>query len=132
MTEALRLNAGARRRDAFDLRWANCRATFHGRAYLTLAPTSGVVRVSIVAITDIPGLKRSASDGSRSSTIFTGMRCTTLVKLPVALSGGNSANWAPDAGDQLSTCPCKTLPGKASTVTRARWPARILVICVSL
>ena len=59
--------------------------------------------VSIVAITDIPGLSKSPNEESRSSTILTGMRWTTLVKLPVALSGGKSENWAPEAGDQLST-----------------------------
>ena len=40
-----------------------------------------------------------------SRTIFTGTRCTTLVKLPVALSGGSSANVLPVPGDQLSTWP---------------------------
>ena len=37
--------------------------------------------------------------------IFTGMRCTILVKLPVAFSGGSSANWAPVPGEKLSTLP---------------------------
>ena len=36
----------------------------------------------------------------------TGMRCTILVKLPVALSGGSKANSRPLAGDTLSTWPC--------------------------
>jgi hypothetical protein len=31
------------------------------------------------------------------------MRCTTFVKFPVALSGGSSENFAPVAGDRLST-----------------------------
>ena len=35
----------------------------------------------------------------------TGTRCTTLVKLPVAFSGGRSENWAPVAGLVLSTLP---------------------------
>src|ERR1700745_1677535 len=61
--------------------------------------------VSMVGITDMPG--RSSIDGSllRSSAILTGMRCTTLVKLPVALSGGSSANSWPLAGAMLSAWP---------------------------
>src|SRR5262249_9622242 len=78
-----------------------------------------VARVSIVATTDMPGRNNVANSGSGSRTIFTGMRWTTFVKLPVALSGGNSENCAPEAGDQLSTWPCRTLPGNVSTVTRA-------------
>ena len=35
----------------------------------------------------------------------TGTRCTTFVKLPVALSGGSSANFAPVAALTLSTLP---------------------------
>ena len=34
------------------------------------------------------------------------MRWTILVKLPVALSGGSSANSCPLAGAMLSTWPC--------------------------
>ena len=56
---------------------------------------------------------RSRSSGS--SAIFTGMRCTTLVKLPVALSGGSSANSWPLAGAMLSTWPCTIWPGNMST-----------------
>ena len=40
-----------------------------------------------------------------SRVIFTGMRWTTLVKLPVALSGGSRANSWPLAGARLSTRP---------------------------
>ena len=58
--------------------------------------------------------------GFGSSTIFTGTRCTTLVKLPVALSGGSRAKVLPVPGDQLSTWPVSTRSGNASTVTRAR------------
>jgi hypothetical protein len=61
---------------------------------------------------------RRARD-SLSSAIFTGTRCTTLVKLPVALSGGSSAKVLPVPGDQLSTWPVSTRSGNASTVTRA-------------
>src|SRR5262249_50995851 len=97
-----------------------------------LVEPAALVLASIVAITDMPGRNRSPKEGSGSSTILTGMRWTTLVKLPVALSGGSSENCAPEAGDQLSTWPCRTTPGKESTVTRAAWPTRIRVICVSL
>ena len=37
----------------------------------------------------MPGLTSAPSEGLLSSTIFTGTRWTTLVKLPVALSGGS-------------------------------------------
>src|SRR5262245_59963864 len=57
-----------------------------------------------------------AQVSSSSSTILTGMRRTILVKLPVALSGGNSANCEPVAGEISSTYPLIFTPGKASTV----------------
>ena len=56
-----------------------------------------------------PAAARREASLSRSSAILTGMRCTTLVKLPVALSGGSSANSWPLAGAMLSTWPCTTL-----------------------
>src|SRR5271156_5714623 len=126
MTKRLRRCDGTRSREIAEQALGKLPHSVQTRRYF--APSGGFELVSIVAITDIPGRNRSAREGSCSSTIFTGIRCTTLVKLPVALSGGSSANSAPDAGDQLSTCPCRTLPGKASTVTRAFWPARIFVI----
>ena len=62
---------------------------FHAAAYRLLTAGSAEIRlVWIVAMTDMPDRNRSATEGSGSNTIFTGMRCTTLVKLPVALSGG--------------------------------------------
>ena len=66
------------------------------------------VRVSIVGSTDMPGRSRPASATSWRSMIFTGMRWTILVKLPVALSGGSSANSWPLAGAMLSTTPWTT------------------------
>ena len=45
----------------------------------------------------------------------TGTRCTILVKLPVALSGGSSENTEPEAGATLSTVPSMSRPGSAST-----------------
>ena len=51
--------------------------------------------VTICVSTDIPGeIRRNASPGSLK-TIFTGMRCTTFTKLPVAFSGGSKANCEP-------------------------------------
>ena len=54
--------------------------------------------VRTAAITDSPGRNRPTVAWPGSSTIFTGTRCTIFVKLPVALSGGNSANCDPLAG----------------------------------
>ena len=56
------------------------------RAGVLAAATSGVSR-----------------EGCGSSAIRTGTRCTTLVKLPVALSGGSRAYFAPVAGEIDST-----------------------------
>ena len=39
-----------------------------------------------------------------------GIRWTTLVKFPVALSGGRRENWDPVAPPRLSTSPCATHP----------------------
>ena len=76
------------------------------RIYVSAYRGEGAARtVSIFASTDIPGRTNVPSAESASSTIFTGTRCTTLVKLPVALSGGSSANSWPLAGARLSTWP---------------------------
>jgi hypothetical protein len=40
--------------------------------------------------------------------VFPCMRWTIFVKLPVALSGGSSANSSPLAGAMLFTTPCTT------------------------
>src|SRR5258708_23377018 len=63
-----------------------------------------VALVLTVGSADMPGRSRPFRLGS-SSTILTGTRWTILVKLPVALSGGSSANSKPLAGDRLSTWP---------------------------
>jgi hypothetical protein len=60
------------------------------------------------------------------------MRCTTLVKLPVALSGGSRLNCEPLAGAMLSTWPVTTTPGKVSKVTSVFWPIATWVSWVSL
>jgi hypothetical protein len=48
----------------------------------------------------MPGRSWCSGSWPGSSTIFTGTRCTILVKLPVALSGGSRANSRPLAGRQ--------------------------------
>jgi hypothetical protein len=72
-------------------------------AHGTLADEADAARgfVSIVGSTDMPGRTMPASGSPLSTTIFTGMRWTILVKLPVALSGGSSANSWPLAGARL-------------------------------
>ena len=67
--------------------------------------------VVMVTRTLMPG--RSGRTGSLGPSMptRTGMRWTTLVKLPVALSGGNSENFAPVAGLRLSTWPRYFFPG---------------------
>src|SRR5215813_6336030 len=65
--------------------------------------------VLTVGSADMPGRNKPFRLLS-SNTIFTGTRCTILVKLPVALSGGSSANSRPLAGDRLSTWPFSRAP----------------------
>src|SRR5271154_4941822 len=105
-----------------------------GAASLVAVPPlcTGPAPVSIVASTDMPGLTSAPSEGLLSNTIFTGTRWTTLVKFPVALSGGSSAKVLPVPVDQLSTWPVSLRSGKASTATLAGWPIRTSVIWVSL
>ena len=43
-------------------------------------------------------------------TIFTGTRCTTFTKLPLAFSGGSRLNRAPVAAAMLSTVPLNGVP----------------------
>ncbi len=74
-----------------------------------------------------PQLRRQRILGS--STIFTGTRCTILVKLPVAFSGGSSANCAPVPGARLSTVPLIGMAGKESMATATGWPG---CICAGL
>src|SRR6185437_285607 len=59
---------------------------------------AGPLRVSTLTTTDIPGRSTRciATDGGTCTR--TGRRCTILVKLPVALSGGSSENTEPEAG----------------------------------
>ena len=52
-----------------------------------------------------PGRSRCSGSWPGSSTIFTGTRCTTFTKLPVAFSGGSRLKRAPVAAAMLSTLP---------------------------
>ena len=88
--------------------------------------------VSMVGSTDMSGRSLPNSGSFLSISILTGMRWTTLVKLPVALSGGSSANSWPLAGARLSTWPCTTAPGKVSISIVTAWPGCTSVSCVSL
>src|SRR5207248_10837113 len=93
---------------------------------------SPLPRVSTVIVTDSPGRNSPAIAASAGTAIRTGTRCTILVKLPVALTGGSRLNWAPLAGAKLSTRPVSGRSGYASTKISAAWPTRIRVSCVSL
>ena len=57
-----------------------------------------------------PTCRRATGSAARrpfGTRTRTGSRCTILVKLPVALSGGSSVNTEPAAGAMLSTCACE-------------------------
>jgi hypothetical protein len=62
---------------------------------------------SLLALIDMDDDRQSRPQRalSSSSTMRTGTRCTILVKLPVAFSGGMTLNWAPVAGARLATQP---------------------------
>ena len=60
----------------------------------------------------MPGRRTTAAALPGSRVILTGMRCTTLVKLPVALSGGSSANSCPLAGDEAVDAAVEDLAGE--------------------
>ena len=80
-------------------------------------------RVSTSAVTDRPARSQPACAASAgSSTSLTGTRCTTLVKLPVAFSGGSRLNSAPVAGARLSTRPSTAASGSMSGTSRTFMP----------
>src|SRR5579872_1582171 len=87
--------------------------------------------VKTVTSADMPAASVT-SGGTSTHVTFTGTRCTTLTKLPDALSGGKSENRAPVPGEVLSTLPTNVRPGNASTVISARSPACIFPTWVSL
>src|ERR1051325_936965 len=70
--------------------------------------------VTTVALTLMPGRSGCAASNGPSTRMRTGIRCTTFVKFPVALSGGSSEKRAPVAGLRLSTWPVNFRPGYAS------------------
>src|ERR1700728_4523018 len=80
----------------------------------------------------MPGRSNPSRATSRGTWMRTGRRCTILVKLPVALSGGSSENTAPEAGEKLSTTPSIVCSGSASTAMEAVCPWRRCATCVSL
>ena len=88
---------------------------WHGRRRHSPCATPPLAESSptaTVTIADIPGRKRSmpAWPGARITLIP--KRCATLVKLPVALSGGSNACKAPEAGSKLSTVPRNGCPAR--------------------
>src|SRR5262249_16914004 len=62
-------------------------------------------RVSTVAIVESPGRITPRFGSSSSSAIRTAIRCTILVKLAVAFSGGMTLKMAPVAGARLKRWP---------------------------
>src|SRR4029079_8636172 len=86
-------------------------------------------RVWITTSTLMPG-KRTWPCRS-SILIFTGTRCVTLMKLPVAFSGGSSETRAPVPAATLSTWP-SSLPENVSISTSAGCPGAISASWVSL
>src|SRR5215471_3640549 len=68
-------------------------------------------RTFTLGTTDMPGPSGKCRSGGVSKMIFTGTRCTTLTKLPVAFSGGSRLKAAPDPAVKLSTRPRNTLSG---------------------
>ena len=66
----------------------------------------------MVGVTDIPGRRSPDSAVSGSSTIFTGMRCTILVKLPVALSGGSKRELLAAGRSDAVDVPVRGLAGE--------------------
>ena len=81
------------------------------RAASAPPPNSVPVRVSTATTTDMPGRIRSSAATLAGTRMRTGTRCTTLVKLPVALSGGSRLKTEPDAGATLATVPLMSWPG---------------------
>ena len=63
------------------------------------------------------GAQQALLQHSGSTAMRTGTRCTILVKLPVAFSGGSRLNTAPEAGAMLSTRALISRSGKASTAS---------------
>src|SRR5262249_52471172 len=88
--------------------------------------------VSTLTTTDMPGRSIPRSATSPGTEMRTGSRCTILVKLPVALSGGSSENTEPEAGATLTTLPVSLRLEYASTEIETGWPGCRSASCVSL
>ena len=87
-------------------------------------PLISVAACRTVTSALMPG--RSSSPDASSSRTSTGTRCTTLMKLPDALSGGSSENRAPVPPAMLSTWPCERRGGRrCRSAPSAGCPARI-------
>ncbi len=82
--------------------------------------------------TDMPGLSRDCSATAAGTRMRTGKRCTILVKLPVALSGGSNEKTEPDAGATLATRPSSLRSGNASMAMATGCPGTSFESCVSL
>ena len=87
------------------------------------------VAVDLTRIVDVDrhaGTERMRRVLARSTAMRTGTRCTTLVKLPVALSGGSRAKRAPVAGLSDSTVPWNVTPriGIHAELDRVARPSR--------
>ena len=81
-------------------------ATIHGLTGVAHARLSGRPPTGVHGRrTDMPGRSRCSGSWLPSSTIFTGTRCTTLTKLPLAFSGGSRLKRDPVAAAMLSTLP---------------------------
>ena len=83
-------------------------------------------------MTDMPERISGRRSCPGSKAMRTGMRWTTLVKLPDEVSLGSREKVAPVAGEMLSTWPLKVWPGKVSMRISTGCPARMLPIWVSL
>ena len=91
---------------------ASAVAYFFARRMASLLP----VRLSTATTTERPARRWPLSSAAFGRAMRTGRRWITLVKLPVAFSGGSSENTAPEAGASEETVPSKLWPSIASTV----------------
>ena len=78
------------------------------------------------------GTQRPSFSTSSGKVMRTATRCTTLVKLPVALSGGSSENCAPEAGEIDDTTPSTSGRRARRPTTSTFWPGWMSASCVSL
>ena len=72
------------------------------------------------AVTDRPGRSRPSVAASPSSVTRTGTRCTILVKLPVAFSGGSTLNYRAGRRRQARDMAVERLAGQHIGLDRHR------------